>query len=519
MKTYVLFRMFRIRHCSRCQGNTEFYCRECSIDLCDLCSMCKENHCKNLESKEHRVVNYRNKVREYTQHKTINTLTALELKKRQHSKIINNIRRDDLYYRHVLLANIRTDLKSRQSRNLYSHVYSQLKTKGLKVKNMIENVVCNDKKSRHQCLVQRIKMQRHLVRIEENEYLYEQSATKPVTFLWFVKNIANAQIHVTLPVEKHGILRLINGPIDRALTDILNAKIEKRKRNTENQQLLRVMPQVIKKKSFKINWEKLMSHNPCQPLNQTSEQFWLWSNYNLYLTNTKSEKFFVIDHDQPSGCFCPGATLTMTHDNELIYIDRMRTIQKLSGEIKIELPLLRDSFCQPYCVHISPYTENLLVGMSNIESNACLVMRYNIKDSGPKIKPEFIGRIENWFPTLLTDNINGDIIVVCSYRGFQVMDRVGSLRFIYPKSPAGCLLGIDGLCTDPLSHILVSTGPCVLMISKDGQFLSYLLTRSFDDWTTSLLFDHETNLLWVRDQSDTFSAYRYIERCDILTGM
>lgn len=244
MKTYVLFRMFRIQHCSRCQGNTEFYCRECSIDLC---SMCKENHCKNLESKEHRVVNYRNKVREHTQHKTINTLTALELKKRQHSKIINNIRRDDLYYRHVLLANIRTDLKSRQSRNLYSHVYSQLKTKGLKVKNMIENVVCNDKKSRHQCLVQRIKMQRHLVRIEENEYLYEQSATKPVTFLWFVKNIANAQIHVTLPVEKHGILGLINGPIDRALTDILNAKIEKRKRNTENQQLLRVMPQVIKK--------------------------------------------------------------------------------------------------------------------------------------------------------------------------------------------------------------------------------------------------------------------------------
>lgn len=262
-----------------------------------------------------------------------------------------------------------------------------------------------------------------------------------------------------------------------------------------------------------------MLHNPCQPLNQTSEQFWLWSNLNLYLTNTKSEQFFLIYHDQPSGCFCPGATLTMTHDNELIYIDRMRTIQKLSGEIKIELPLLRDSFCKPYCVHISPYTENLLVGMLNIESNASLVMRYNITDSGPIIKPEFIGQIENWFPTLLTDNINGDIIVVCSYRGFQVMDRVGSLRFIYPKPQAGSLLRTEGLCTDPLSHILVSTGSCVFMISKDGQFLSYLLTRPFVDWTISLLFDHETNLLWVRDESDTFSAYRYIERCEILTGM
>lgn len=515
--------------------------------------MCKENHCINLDSKDHEVVNFRNKViypseqaaceghpdyvyemfckqcdipicthcREHAQHETVDILTAFELKKRQHSKILNIIRSDDLYYRHVLLANIRTDLKSRQNRNLYSHVYSQLKTKGLKVKDMIENVVCNDMKSRHQCLVQKRKMQSHLVRIEENEYmyLYEQSATKPVTFLWFVKKIANAQKHDTLPVKKHGILGLINGPIDRALTDILNAKIEKRKRNTENQRLLRVMPQVIPKKSFKINWENLMLHNPCQPLNQTSEQFWLWSNLNLYLTNTKSEQFFLIYHDQPSGCFCPGATLTMTHDNELIYIDRMRTIQKLSGEIKIELPLLRDSFCKPYCVHISPYTENLLVGMLNIESNASLVMRYNITDSGPIIKPEFIGQIENWFPTLLTDNINGDIIVVCSYRGFQVMDQVGSLRFIYPKPQAGSLLRTEGLCTDPLSHILVSTGSCVFMISKDGQFLSYLLTRPFVDWTISLLFDHETNLLWVRDESDTFSAYRYIERCEILTGM
>lgn len=209
----------------------------------------------------------------------------------------------------------------------------------------------------------------------------------------------------------------------------------------------------------------------------------------------------------------------MTRNNELIYIDRMKTIQKLSGEIKIELPLMREFVCQPYCVHISPYTENLLVGMLNSRSETTLIMSYNIKDSGPKIKPEIIGQIENWFPTLLTDNINGDIIVACSYRGFQVMDRVGSLRFIYPKTPAGSLLWTKGLCTDPLSHILVSTGPCVFMISKDGQFLSYLLTRPFDAGTTSLLFDHETNLLWVRDRSDTFSAYRYIERCEILTGM
>lgn len=262
-----------------------------------------------------------------------------------------------------------------------------------------------------------------------------------------------------------------------------------------------------------------MSHNPCQPLNQTSEQFWLWSNYNLYLTNTKSEKFFAIDHDQPSGCFCPGATLTMTHDNELIYIDRMRTIQKLSGEIKIELTLLQDSFCQPFCVHISPYTENLLVGMSNIESNACLVMRYNIKDSGPKIKPEFIGRIENWFPTLLTDNINGDIIVVDYFlRSIKGMDRTGQHRFFYTKKPIGYPIWPLGICTDTLSHILVTFGPTIIMLNKEGQFISHFLTQSNHISPIILKFDYEKHLLWIRDQSCTFSTYRYIERQDVLTG-
>eukprot|EP00105_Crassostrea_gigas_P000217 XP_011411950.1 PREDICTED: uncharacterized protein LOC105317112 [Crassostrea gigas] len=525
--------LYRIQHCSRCQGNTEFYCRECCIDLCLIC---KENHCINLDSKDHEVVNYRNKViypseqaaceihTEYVdetdaQHETLNILTAFELKKRQHSNILNNIRSDDLYYRHVLLANIRTDLKSRQSRNLCSQIYSRIKTKSLKVKDMIENVVCNDK-SRHQCSVQKIKMQSHLARIEENEYLFEQSATKPVTFLWFVKKNASARIHDTLSVKKHGILGLINRTTDKALNDILNAKIEKRKRQTEYKQLLRVMPKVVLKKSFKLNWENLLFHKPCQPLNQTSEHIWLRRDNHLYLTNAKSEKLFQIYDDQPSCCFCIAATHTMTRDKELIYIDRMRTIQKLSGDIKIELPLLIDSFWLPFCVHISPYTENLLVGMSSMKSETSLIMRYNIKDSGPKIKPKIIGRIENWFPSLLTDNINGDIIVAYSYmcRGFQVIDRVGSLRFIYPKTPAGSKLWTEGLCTDPLSHILVSTGPCVFMISKDGQFLSYLLTRPFDAGTTSLLFDHETYLLWVRDLSNTFSVYRYIERYDILTG-
>lgn len=32
------------------------------------------------------------------------------------------------------------------------------------------------------------------------------------------------------------------------------------------------------------------------------------------------------------------------------------------------------------------------------------------------------------------------------------------------------------------------------------------------------MYDYETHLLWVRDISYIMSAYRYIERQDILTG-
>lgn len=184
-------------------------------------------------------------------------------------------------------------------------------------------------------------------------------------------------------------------------------------------------------------------------------------------------------HDQPVS-LCISATQTVTRNKELIYIDRMRNIQKLSGDMPIELSLLRDSSCPPQCIYKSPYTEDLLVGMSQSISNASIIMRYNIEDSGSQIEPEIIGYIENWFPTLWTDNVNGDIIVSGFYSGFKVMDRAGIHRFLYTKTPAGSLLSPKGLCTDPLSHILVSTGSCVLMISKCGQFLSYFLSKPCD---------------------------------------
>lgn len=43
----------RVRQCSSCLGETEFFCIPC---LCDLCLECKENHANNLNTFDHNVV-------------------------------------------------------------------------------------------------------------------------------------------------------------------------------------------------------------------------------------------------------------------------------------------------------------------------------------------------------------------------------------------------------------------------------------------------------------------------------
>lgn len=43
----------RVRQCSSCLGETEFFCIPC---LCDLCLECKGNHANNLNTFDHNVV-------------------------------------------------------------------------------------------------------------------------------------------------------------------------------------------------------------------------------------------------------------------------------------------------------------------------------------------------------------------------------------------------------------------------------------------------------------------------------
>lgn len=49
---------YRVNHCSKCPGDTE-YCCDCS--RCNFCRQCKENHTKDLKAIDHNVLLYREK--------------------------------------------------------------------------------------------------------------------------------------------------------------------------------------------------------------------------------------------------------------------------------------------------------------------------------------------------------------------------------------------------------------------------------------------------------------------------
>lgn len=81
-----------------------------------------------------------------------------------------------------------------------------------------------------------------------------------------------------------------------------------------------------------------------------------------------------------------------------------------------------------------------------------------------------------------------------------VTDYGGNHRFSYTGPPSGQRLTPRGVCSDVLSHILVSDfkAHTIHMLDKDGQFLTYFLTRSDDilePW--GLSYDAKTTFLWI----------------------
>lgn len=50
---------YRVHRCSKCPGDTQYYCESCPRNMCP---QCKENHLTDLKTIDHNVLTYRDKV-------------------------------------------------------------------------------------------------------------------------------------------------------------------------------------------------------------------------------------------------------------------------------------------------------------------------------------------------------------------------------------------------------------------------------------------------------------------------
>lgn len=237
-----------------------------------------------------------------------------------------------------------------------------------------------------------------------------------------------------------------------------------------------------------------------------SDLIWVNHEGNLLLKNLKGETLYHSNNiKETHGSF------TVNRNGDLFYIDKSNDIKELSNDLKTITPFTTTGAWTPLCLFFSFLSGDLLVGMKekiNLTST-CEIVRYKkTKKSLQKIRLDNTGHYNH--PAYITENKNRDIVVSDS-GAVVVTDHKGSHRFSYTGHPNGSILEPLGICTDTLANILVcdKSTQTIQMISKDGQFLTCLLTKSKEyGFPCSLSYDLNTRSIWVGTKDKVF-VYKY----------
>lgn len=126
----------------------------------------------------------------------------------------------------------------------------------------------------------------------------------------------------------------------------------------------------------------------------------------------------------------------------------------------------------------------------------------------------------------MTENNNGDIVVsdsILEWPGAVVVFNFEEKhRLSYRGHSSKSKLVPQGICVDPLSHILVCDlqTKTVQIIDKNDNFLSILLTRLSGLFKpNSPEYDFDTNQLWVGSRyNNKVCVYRYLTQQDVPIG-
>ncbi|XP_078327656.1 uncharacterized protein LOC144623211 isoform X1 [Crassostrea virginica] len=555
-----------VKHCSLCQGDTEYYCYGCRQDLC---IQCKKLHVIDLSTKHHIVTSYTEKMKyppkpvktlqsqdpkqvisarsqdpdnhelcvmPFTEQRAedslppvwLSPLECSEIQRQQYSRRIYHLRGKTIYYRSVLLEGLRYDRETGH-KEVTIRGQSKAEMRGQGLKDLIDEVLAGDLEDR--CIIQKTRMTRHMSKLLRYYHRFEQLSktmeTRPFKFLRIMTRKHSPRKDtmktiITLLVNLMKEIRLVPSGIPR------QAGVE---------DLLTLLSSPVVQKSLSVTGVNECTHISCV----TPDRVWVSDYNNLILTDTATGKqLHSVEHSLNSGT----GIHTMNCEGELIYIDEEWNIIKLCNDMKTTTTLIKhtDKTWEPVCVYCSPSSGDLLVGMYRWDTDT---YTYDDEDTGTRT-----GKVM-WYdntgkhkqtiphddntphhlykePAFITENNNGDVLVSDGVRhAVVVTSGEGVHRFSYKgPPPSGSRLWPRGICTDVMSHILVSDlkTHTVQMLDRDGQFLSYVLTPQtpgMDYIPYGLSYDVTTHAVCVGSGSyknNTMSVCRHINRHLHLAG-
>nr|XP_022337250.1 uncharacterized protein LOC111133289 [Crassostrea virginica] len=555
-----------VKHCSLCQGDTEYYCYGCRQDLC---IQCKKLHVIDLGTKKHEVTRYiermkyppkdeseesgdpdsRDSSKQVKSARSGNSEQVIcvrsrdpvplpvwlspsersEMERRLYSEMIYSLRGETIYNRLVMLEGVKQDLKTGPQAVIIQGL-SMAEMIGQVPKNKINEVLAGDLEDR--CLIQKTRMTRHMTRLLQYVHRYEQlnniMVKNPIKFL---RKMARKHDHTknqeTLHTRKDQEKLLTQKGKKEMVNMVVNLMkgmrlVETGKRQAPGTELLlTLMSSPVLQKSLSVT-DVYCSNISCV----TPDRVWVSDGDNLILSDTATGKQL---HSVEHLLYSRTGIHTVNCDSELIYIDKDRNINKLSSDMKTTTTLIKhtDTTWRPECVYCSPSSGDLLVAMyRDTYTYTGKVMRYDNTGKHKHSIPHNDNTPHDLYklPCYITENNNGDVLVSGHYRNtwFQgavvVTSGEGVHRFSYTGPPSGSGLWPHGICTDVMSHILVSdfNTETVQMLDRDGQFLSYLLTTQslgIHDRPRGLSYDVTNHVLYVGSWgNNTLSVYRYINR-------
>ncbi|XP_078312183.1 uncharacterized protein LOC111133295 isoform X2 [Crassostrea virginica] len=549
-----------VKHCSLCQGDTEYYCYGCQQDLC---IQCKKLHVIDLSTKNHEVTRYiermkyppkdesgesgdpdsRDSSEQVKSARSGNSEQVMcvrsrdpvplpvwlspsersEIERRLYSKTIYSIRGETIYNRLVMLKGVRQDLKTGH-KAVTIRGLSMAGMIGQVPKNKIEEVLAGDLEDR--CIIQKTRMTRHMTRLLHFVHRYEQLSDiivkQPIKFLRIMtRKHDHPEIQEKLHTQK-GQEKLLTQRGEKEMHNMVD-NLMKRMRLVETgkrqepgtELLLTLMSSPVLQKSLSVT-----GVYDCFHISRvTPDRVWV-SDYNIFsiiLTDTATGKQL---HSVKNSLDSFTGIHTVNSVSELIYIDKDKNINKLSSDMKTTTTLIKhtDTTWEPLCVYCSPSSEDLLVGMRDTDTRTGKVMRYDNTGKHKQTIPHNDNTPHDLYkePFFITENNNGDVLVSDCYRAVVVTSGEGVHRFTYTGPPSGSRLQPLAICTDVLSHILVSdfNTRTVQMLDRDGQVLSYLTTQSpgIQGIPFGLSYDVTNHVLWVGSLDNTLSVYRYINR-------